>query len=329
MKMDKAAATRDITTHFVQDFNDGVLALGMSLDGAIYAACVTEYGYGELSEDPEVRREVLGAINERFSKKTPFVYASDEKALRSIFAALEKKADLEVFQYDIVLSILSDQIAPLIMSSGNIMILFAYHAVRRLIEDMRNQKSQAQELESPTSQEEPTSYQILDAPTYSSKKMAAADDIIPQSNFTKFIGEGKIVERTRMDDGYSLTVQLEGGNFYDVYWPDSREGTVPQDGQDVDVYASPANPGWYDVKPWHDVEATLTNDQLQEVGESLSERAHEKWVEREKAKGNAGDPNMVPYEELPEADKESDRDYAHEFMELLEENGFDIVPQEQ
>lgn len=253
--MNKAAAARDITAHFVRDFNDGVLTLEMSLDDAIYAACVTEYGYGELSEDPEVRREVLGAIDGRFSRKAPFVYASirkhtpDEKALRSIFAALEKKAELEVFQYDIILSILSDQIAPLIMSSGNIMTLFAYHAVRRLIEDMRNQKSQAQELESPTSQEEPTSYQILDAPTYSSKRV--------------------------------------------------------------------------------DVEATLTNDQLQEVGESLSERAHEKWVEREKAKGNAGDPNMVPYEELPEADKESDRDYAHEFMELLEENGFDIVPQEQ
>lgn len=329
--MDKDSAIKDIVGHFVQDAQDGIVQLG-ELDERLYRSCVAEYGYGKLAFDAEVMEAVVAGIKGRtFCAPGPEAavtakVAYDEKAIRSIFALLEKKADLEAFQYDVILSILSDQISPLIIGSGNIMTLFAYHAVRKLVEDLRNKKLQAQEMGKPTSMEEDTSYPVLDAPTYSSKQAGAG--IPDDSEFDQFVGEGRVVERVRVEGGFSLTVQIVGGKFYDVFWPDERE-YPPEDGSDVDVYGSTTYSGWYDVKPWNTLQAALTNEQLEEVGEGLAERAHERWIEREKAKGNEDDPNMVSYEDLPEGDKESDRDYAYEFMELLEENGFDIVPQEQ
>jgi len=61
------------------------------------------------------------------------------------------------------------------------------------------------------------------------------------------------------------------------------------------------------------------------VNEELAERAHDLWIEREKAKGNDDNPNMIPYDDLPEEDKESDRDYSRTFFELIEENGYEII----
>lgn len=73
----------------------------------------------------------------------------------------------------------------------------------------------------------------------------------------------------------------------------------------------------------------LPDDELAEqVNEELAERAHDLWMERERAQGNADNPDMVPYEKLPEIDKEMDRDYSRSFFELLDENGYDIVEKE-
>lgn len=73
----------------------------------------------------------------------------------------------------------------------------------------------------------------------------------------------------------------------------------------------------------------LPDDELAEqVNEELAERAHDLWMERERAQGNTGNPDMVPYEELPEMDKEKDRDYSRSFFDLLDENGYDIVEKE-
>lgn len=172
--------------------------------------------------------------------------------LRRITAMLEKHADLSAFQLDIILSILKDKIAPLVVGSGNIPVLFAYQAIKKLIENMKEQKLKA--MEEPNSMQDSSLYDfpILDQPSYASRLRKNANRI-----------------------------------------------------------------------------SSLTNDQLEQVGEEMAERAHERWMEREKAKGNGDNENMVPYDELAEEDKESDRDYGYEFMDLLEEEGFDVVLKEE
>jgi len=74
--------------------------------------------------------------------------------------------------------------------------------------------------------------------------------------------------------------------------------------------------------------AALSQDQIAQINEDLAERAHELWVEREKAKGNVDNSNLIPYSELSEEDKESDRDYSIEFLDILDEEGFEINEKE-
>lgn len=70
------------------------------------------------------------------------------------------------------------------------------------------------------------------------------------------------------------------------------------------------------------------NKLLEEANEELAERAHDLWRERERAKGNADNEHMIPYDELPEEDKEKDRDYSRSFIDLLDEKGLEIVRKE-
>ena len=65
------------------------------------------------------------------------------------------------------------------------------------------------------------------------------------------------------------------------------------------------------------------------VNEELAERAHDLWMEREEAKGNTESPSMVPYDELPEMEKEKDRDYSRSFFEIVDENGYEVTEKEE
>jgi predicted nucleic acid-binding protein len=98
--------------------------------------------------------------------------------IKSVLADLEKNADLDAFQYDVILAILSDQIAPLIIGSGNIPTLFAYHAIRKLVENLRNQKLHAQESQQPTIFGEPTEYPMLDTPSYTMAAKLAVSTMV-------------------------------------------------------------------------------------------------------------------------------------------------------
>jgi len=251
--MDKMAAVKDIASNFVTDLRNGVLR-EMPPDRQVYRECLGEYGYGKFVDDDEIEKmvtaEIESIMEQKISLQRPaFVKLTVEQStihgIRKIMAMLEKHADLSAFQLDIIISILKDKIAPLVVGSGNIPVLFAYQAIKKLLENIKEQKLRAMEAPNPMQDDSLYDFPIFDQPAYG----------------TKTLGD-------------------------------------------------------------------LTNDQLEQVGEEMAERAHERWMEREKAKGTGENKNMVPYAELSEEDKESDRDYGYEFMDLLDEEGFDVVPKE-
>lgn len=76
-------------------------------------------------------------------------------------------------------------------------------------------------------------------------------------------------------------------------------------------------------------------DELIELREAIAENAHEVWAENRQAEGwtygpqrddeNKQHPDMLPYSQLPESEKEYDREMAMKTLKLLRKLGYDIV----
>ena len=90
----------------------------------------------------------------------------------------------------------------------------------------------------------------------------------------------------------------------------------------------------YTPKPIDLSDVELTED-LNELREAIAENAHEIWAENRQAEGwtygpQRDDqlkqtPDMVPYSQLPESEKEYDREMAMNTLKLLKKLGYDIV----
>ena len=137
-------------------------------------------------------------------------------------------------------------------------------------------------------------------------------------------------------DGDNKTVTIydpHSGNATDVYpeeqfldaWEDSKSYMVTARESGLDEYV----PHPIDLS---DVELS---DELNELREAIAENAHEVWAENRRAEGwtygkQRNDqlkqtPDMMPYSQLPDSEKEYDREMAMKTIKLLKKLGYDIV----
>ena len=94
----------------------------------------------------------------------------------------------------------------------------------------------------------------------------------------------------------------------------------------------------YTPKPIDLSDVELTED-LNELREAIAENAHEIWAEKRQAEGwtygpQRDDrlkqtPDMVPYSQLPEGEKEYDREMAIKTIKLLKKLGYDLIKREE
>lgn len=93
----------------------------------------------------------------------------------------------------------------------------------------------------------------------------------------------------------------------------------------------------YTPKPIDLSDVILTED-LNELREAIAENAHEIWAANRQAEGwsygpQRNDqlkqtPDMVPYNQLPESEKEYDREMAMKTIKLLKKLGYDLIKRE-
>ena len=94
----------------------------------------------------------------------------------------------------------------------------------------------------------------------------------------------------------------------------------------------------YTPKPIDLSDVELTED-LNELREAIAENAHEIWAENRQEEGwtygpQRDDqlkqtPDMVPYSQLPEGEKEYDREMAMKTIKLLKKLGYDLIKREE
>ena len=94
----------------------------------------------------------------------------------------------------------------------------------------------------------------------------------------------------------------------------------------------------YTPKPIDLSDVELT-EELNELREAIAENAHEIWAENRQAEGwtygpQRDDqlkqtPDMVPYSQLPEGEKEYDREMAMKTIKLLKKLGYDLIKREE
>lgn len=122
------------------------------------------------------------------------------------------------------------------------------------------------------------------------------------------------------------TYQLE--QFKDA-WNDSKNYLVTITSNSMKTYTP---------KPIDLSDVELTED-LKELREAIAENAHEIWAENRQAEGwtygpQRDDqlkqtPDMVPYSQLPEGEKEYDREMAMKTIKLLKKLGYDLIKREE
>ncbi len=94
----------------------------------------------------------------------------------------------------------------------------------------------------------------------------------------------------------------------------------------------------YTPKPIDLSDVELTED-LNDLREAIAENAHEIWAENRQAEGWSygpqrddklkQTPDMVPYSQLPEGEKEYDRAMAMKTIKLLKKLGYDLIKREE
>lgn len=96
-----------------------------------------------------------------------------------------------------------------------------------------------------------------------------------------------------------------------------------------------SNPVVYNPAP-EITEGIKLPDEILALAEEMSKNTHEVWAQTRMSQGwtygpkrddaKKEHPCLVPYEELPESEKEYDRNTALETLRLIVKLGYDIVP---
>lgn len=102
----------------------------------------------------------------------------------------------------------------------------------------------------------------------------------------------------------------------------------------MEVNTQPMNTGNYIPQPI-DTDGVLLPEGLEELAELLAKNVHEVWAKGRIDQGwtyapvrdddRKTHPCLVPYEELPEEEKEYDRKTSQETLRLILKSGFKIV----
>ena len=132
--------------------------------------------------------------------------------------------------------------------------------------------------------------------------------------------------------------------LFDPHSPD-QESVYPiwqfkdawADSKNYLVTVMPQNMSTYIPKPIDLSDVELTED-LIELREAIAENAHEIWAENRQKEGWTygpvrndelkQNPDMVPYSQLPEGEKEYDRQMAMKTIKLLLKLGYDLIKRE-
>ena len=124
--------------------------------------------------------------------------------------------------------------------------------------------------------------------------------------------------------------------------PEDRYGTARftdawNDSKNYLVTITPKDMNAYNPKPIDISDVELTED-LNELREAIAENAHEIWAENRQKEGWTygpvrndelkQNPDMVPYSQLPEGEKEYDRQMAVKTIKLLVKLGYDLIKRE-
>lgn len=141
-------------------------------------------------------------------------------------------------------------------------------------------------------------------------------------------------------DENSKTVTLfdpNSSNVEDIY-PIDQFKDAWDDSKNYLVTVQPCGMNTYIPKPIDLSDVELSED-LNELREAIAENAHEVWAENRQAEGwtygpKRNDelkqtPDMVPYSQLPESEKEYDREMAIKTIKLLKKLGYDLVKREK
>ena len=137
-------------------------------------------------------------------------------------------------------------------------------------------------------------------------------------------------------------------NTITIYDPNSQnaEETYPieqfkdawNDSKNYMVTITASNMKTYIPKPI-DLSDIELGEELNELREAIAENAHEVWAENRWKEGwrhgtqrddkKLLHPDMVPYSQLPEGEKEYDREMAMKTIKLLKKLGYDLVKREE
>ena len=141
-------------------------------------------------------------------------------------------------------------------------------------------------------------------------------------------------------DSEKRTVTLydpNSSNTEDTY-PVEQFEDAWNDSKNYLVTITSKNMKTYTPKPIDLSDVELTED-LNELREAIAENAHEIWAENRQAEGwtygpQRDDrlkqtPDMVPYSQLPEGEKEYDREMAMKTIKLLKKLGYDLIKREE
>lgn len=126
-------------------------------------------------------------------------------------------------------------------------------------------------------------------------------------------------------------------NVEDIY-PLEQFKDAWNDSKNYLVTITSNNMKTYTPKPIDLSDVELTED-LNDLREAIAENAHEIWAENRQAEGwtygpQRDDqlkqtPDMVPYSQLPEGEKEYDREMAMKTIKLLKKLGYDLIKREE
>lgn len=123
-------------------------------------------------------------------------------------------------------------------------------------------------------------------------------------------------------DSYPLAQFMEA-------WSDSKYYMVTSNYKDAKAYAP---------QPI-DISDVVLSPEIEELREAIAENAHEIWAQNRMAEGwtygpERNDtlkqtPDMVPYSQLPESEKEYDREMAMQTISLMRKLGYDIIKKQR